>query len=462
MERSRNIKGTLEALLVIGLILIIPLFFVIRTAAIQNTAANTPAPILPTAVNAPAGLPVPTNANTPEDNAMKPKRPPACTFPLAEIKPEESKPEEYTFSEPQVVLTSTDNRYDIVDWLPDNQQVLITQDLYDTRESESDKFLRQSIELYNPETGKSKVYAIRHYVEEPPSWQPELNAVVYPAMNFLGFEENGSKLKFTYQVWVSYGDPNSVQMLADNLRQFPLAVKPDGSATLYLSDKKIFKRNGALKDIPSVVFDSNQWDYAKERKSNVPVTYNMAWQPATSLIFLYGDGVRRLDGYTYILDSGTGQVCELNLGGWAMKAHWSSDGRYLAIIRTHDHFPINSSDLTVLDTITGNIYTVDVTSKDVNGKHFVDDIAWSPDNRHLLTIGKFLPFTSQSNDEQSRLYLVDFISGQSDDILPTYTFYAASSKGNLAWSPDGSKVLVRCPTTADERICLITVQRSGQ
>ena len=145
-----------------------------------------------------------------------------------------------------------------------------------------------------------------------------------------------------------------------------------------------------------------------------------------------------------------------------MKARWSSDGRYLAIIRTHDHFPISSSDLAVLDTVTGNIYTVGVTSREVNGKHFVDDIVWAPDNRHLLAIGKILPYTAQSDDAQSRLYLVDFISGQSDDILPTYTFYATPLKGNLAWSPDSSKVLVRCPTAADEQICFITVQRSGQ
>jgi hypothetical protein len=62
MKKKLNTKGTLEALLVIGLILIIPLFFVIRTAAVQNAAPNTPAPALPIA------------ANMEEDNAMKPQR----------------------------------------------------------------------------------------------------------------------------------------------------------------------------------------------------------------------------------------------------------------------------------------------------------------------------------------------------------------------------------------------------
>ena len=51
MKKTRKLNGTLETLLVIGLILIIPLFFVIRTAAVQNAAPNTPVPSLPTAAN---------------------------------------------------------------------------------------------------------------------------------------------------------------------------------------------------------------------------------------------------------------------------------------------------------------------------------------------------------------------------------------------------------------------------
>ena len=53
-----------------------------------------------------------------------------------------------------------------------------------------------------------------------------------------------------------------------------------------------------------------QWDYSKQR-SDIPVSYKMAWQPNVSLIFLYGDGNTRLDGYTFILDTDNGQVCEL-------------------------------------------------------------------------------------------------------------------------------------------------------
>jgi hypothetical protein len=104
-KTNRKIKGILETLLIVGLILIIPLFFVMRSAAEQNAAPNTPVPLPPTAANAPE-----------DGNAMKPKQPPACTFPLAETTTEESMPEEYTFSEPQVVLTAAEgNIYHIVE-----------------------------------------------------------------------------------------------------------------------------------------------------------------------------------------------------------------------------------------------------------------------------------------------------------------------------------------------------------
>jgi len=53
--------------------------------------------------------------------------------------------------------------------------------------------------------------------------------------------------------------------------------------------------------------------------------------------------------------------------------------------------------------------------------------------------------------------LVDFLSGQVDSILPEHQFIPNMDGTNLAWSPDGSKVVVLCST-----LCSISVQRSGQ
>jgi hypothetical protein len=196
MKKLRNTKGTLEALLVIGLILIIPLFFVMRSAAEQNAVPNTPV-TLPTVANAPA---LPTVANAPEDNAMKPKQPPACTFPLAEITaPEAATPENYTFSEPQVVLTAPQgNTYNLAEWLPDNQQVLITEDLRNVDRG-NDKSLQQSISLYNPETGEAKIIAFRGSTDAPPSWLPDLNAVAYPSFTITDINRKAFTYNFSFR-----------------------------------------------------------------------------------------------------------------------------------------------------------------------------------------------------------------------------------------------------------------------
>jgi hypothetical protein len=248
MKQSRKVKGLLETLVVIGLILLIPLFFVIKTRANPQVVPNTALPVVPTAAQNISSPPV-----------ITPQQPPACTFPLAQTTTAESTPEEYTFSEPQIVLTDPNNLYNIVEWLPDNQRVLMTQDLYNVK----GKILQQSIELYNPQTGETQVYATRDQTDEPPSWQSELNAVVYPVMNVLGNDEINHRYKFTRQVWVSHGNPDTAQLIADNLPQFYVAVKPGGSEMIYLSDKNISRRNGTLKEIPSVSFNLTQWDYSK-------------------------------------------------------------------------------------------------------------------------------------------------------------------------------------------------------
>jgi len=464
-KRRTNKREAVQMILLICVILLIPLFFAIRSLAGQQGLEPTPVPTRTVAANAPgmtltsggAQAPVHVATNTLATIAQG-KQPPACTFPLAQISEIESKAEFYFFSEPKIVLSHPDNLYNIVEWLPDNQRVLVTQDQYSTLQTETDKFLRQTIELYNPDTGDFQVYAIRHYIEEKPSWQPTLNSVVYPDMNYLGFDVNTGRIKFTRQVWVSYGDSSTAQLLADNLPQFAVAIQPDGKKMVYLENKQLVSLNASLKSNPSIAFDPAQWDYADTRRIDIPLSYEMVWKPGTGLLFLYGDGGERLSGYTYILDTTTGQVCELNLDGWAIKAKWSPNGRYLAIIRAKGPIRNSTIDVGILDTDTGQVYYVDIASDEIPGRHFVRDFVWAPDNRHLLAVGGVFP-SDQSDDDHSRLYLADFITGQSVNLFPELRISANSGQSNLAWSFDGSKVLVRCPTIDDERVCLISVKK---
>jgi hypothetical protein len=483
MKHSRKLNWTV---VIIGALLILALFFARNKISGPNTQAegntNTVNPVAssfvpgltPLAIKTLTPLPPDYPTHVAETQTAEPTMPPTatstlapppCTFPLAQIKTTQSSPQNYTFSEPQVVLNAQGNLYNIVEWLPDNQQVLITRDLLNAIQTEPDKLLRQSIELYSPETNKSTVYAIRHKVDEPPAWQVGSNAVVYPDVNYLGVDQNTHRTKFTRQVWVSYGNPNATQKLADNLSQFPFAMKPDGSGMVYFSDKQIFKRNITLQPIPSISFDPSQWDYAKSRRNSSPVSYEMTWQPGTSLIFLHSEGGMQLGGgYTFILNIDTGKVCELNFGGWAVRAHWSSDGRFLAIVReVISSIPVDVTELAVLDTVTGKLYTATVTPQE--GKHYVVDFVWAPDNHHLIALGN-IPSQNTGQDQTAHheLYLVDFMTGQSVNILPEYkSFFADGAPlNNLAWSPDGSKLLILCPTMQEEHVCFVSVQRTGQ
>lgn len=453
MKLSNKTKATLETILVIGLILIIPLFFAINSGANETETQAGISPIPPTvAVNAPE-----------DSDAVKPQQPPACTFPLAEITAPESTPEEYIFSEPQVVLTApSGNPYDVVEWLPNNQQVLITEGLINAMESGSNKSPQQSISLYNPKTNETTVYAIRPYTEESPSWQPELEAVVYPVINSMGVDKNTYRPIFTRQLWVSYGDPNTAQMLADNMSQFPIAIKPDGSEMFYLEDKKLAKLDKSLKKLSSAPFDPAQYDYGKGYRNKEPIFYEMTWQPNTPLVFLYSNGSGlQMGGYTFILNVSTGQICELDFSGWARKALWSSDGRYLAIIRGTEYTsPVSMLGMAILDTVTGELFTNGVIPQATEGERYVYDFTWAPDNRHLLAVGSTSSQNIQNDNGIHELYLLDFMSSEVVSILPEYSKFFSSG---LAWSPDGSKLVIRCPIPAKgDRVCLISIQEAGK
>jgi dipeptidyl aminopeptidase/acylaminoacyl peptidase len=388
------------------------------------------------------------------------KQPPACTFPLAQITKVESQPEIYTFSEPQVVLTAPkENFYHIAEWLPDNQQVLMTEELRNVV-IQNDTNLQETINLYNPETGQAKIYAIRPATNgAPPSWQTGLKAVVYPVMNYYDIDRKANIYKLARQIWISYGNPDTAQILADNLPQLFVTFKPGGSEMFYVSDKKIIKLDQSLKKLTSASFDFDEWDYGKERRDKNPVYYYMAWQPGTSLIFLYSDGFMGGGGYTFILDADSGRVCELDLGGWATMGRWSSDGRYLAIGRATDSHP---ADLTLLDSITGELITLDIPPQGVDGKFYISDFLWAPDNHHLLTLGNVYLFQNNKDGsfQEQGLYLVDF-SGR-NSYIRAYDGTMPPQDNNWAWSPDGSKVLVRCPTHEVDRLCLISVRQPNQ
>jgi len=462
-------KGTLELLLIVGIILIIPLFFVVRSQASPQSLDVTPTAMMEWATTTPAGagggLEVTPSAPqlTEEPLTAQGVQPPACTFPLAQTTIEEATPEEYTFSLPQVVLTNGDNdaAISIVEWLPDSRRVLIMREFRDNTQ--------QNIELFTPNTGDEKVYATREHIAQLPVWQPNLNAVVYPAMNIIRVNELTHTVEFARQVLISQGEPSKNLLLADNLSDFSIGIDSRNGQVVYLADKRVLvnsmKQNELLKISNTIGFDPYKWDYRYRGDNKLPISFNMAWRPRSSQIFFYSDGNTN-GGYTFLLDTNTGSVCELNFSGWAGIGRWSSDGRYLAISRATERYPINFSDLAVLDTITGQLHTMQIAPQELQGRHYTEDLFWAPDNIHLVAIGSVLPFPPTGRlydkDKFSGLFLVDFIAGQAIHLIPEYKFFTSWPGINLAWSPDGSNILIRCPSNDHSQLCLVKVQRVGE
>jgi hypothetical protein len=408
-------------------------------------------PKFPTIPPPPATTIAPTTIVSP--TATSDLQPPQCTFPLAGTTAEESKPENYTFSEPQVVMTD-EFQPSIVEWLPDNQNVLIM----------PFKFIdfgingaQQIIELFNPETQETHIYAIRRDILGAlPAWNSALNAIVYPDLNVVVGSTDSIQLR------ISYGNPDDTQLLADNLPQRPMVVKPDGSQIAYFLDNQLIRLDGALNPLVPVPADRKRWDYLHEN-GKIIQTYQMAWRPNSAQMFLYnqaGDGL----AYAYILDTNNGRLCNLNFDGWVRgtTARWSPNGRYLAIVRAQGRIPIQSSDVAVLDTATGQYHVFKTADLGIK-EGFAQDIAWAPDNRHLL-------FTVETDYSQTThiynglLYLGDFISGQIEQVLPSFQFnIVGDARPNLAWSPDGSKLLMNGPAQeGSDQVWLIYVQEDGK
>jgi hypothetical protein len=237
-----------------------------------------------------------------------------------------------------------------------------------------------------------------------------------------------------------------------------VSVKPGESQIAYLLDKQLIVKNTALGFSEAVTFDISKWEYL--RPNHPPVAYKMAWRPASEQILLFSNG--DAGGYTFLLDASSGEICEVDLGGWAVMARWSPDGRYLAVIRTRGTLPVDFSDLAVLDMFSGKLHAMSITPAEIVGRHFVNDVAWEADSVNLLAIGQVLenPGIPTSDDYilNSGLYVVDFLSGQSLQVLQKHKLGSGLGAPNLVLSPDGAQLIVQCPTLQEGRLCSIFVE----
>ena len=419
---------------------------------------------------------IPTHPPTPT-SALQP---PPCTFPLEQTIAKGLPQENYTFSEPKVVLTNVQAILHLIEWLPDNQQILLTRDNLNDQSRIND----QTLELFNPQTGTIQEYATRKTtLDNPPTWVADLNAVVYPETTLLSSTIiNGMRTSpyvIQRQLLFSRGDPAHAQMLedaqqtVDYVSAFSVVAKPDASEIAYFNniDKQLYRQKvskGSLETLPPVPFDPIQWGAPL-------VSLQMSWRPGTSQVFVYNfSNSRSIPSHTFLLDTDTGQVCGVDMfvnnvehDNSVVLARWSQDGRYLAVIIWDAYQEPNS--LVILDTTSGKLYEIraeDLTPPETDGLRRINDIAWSPDNRHLVALTQVLDLSlaqtvNQSYFKFSGLFLADFLSGQSIPISPSNQKLGSSfGKTNLLWSDDGLQLLVNCAANGADRLCLISVQKN--
>jgi Tol biopolymer transport system component len=225
--------------------------------------------------------------------------------------------------------------------------------------------------------------------------------------------------------------------------------------------------DGSLEPEKLIPFDPVPFGHNED----TPFTYITVWRPGTSQIFIHSEFSST--DQTLLLDVNTGQSCTISFGGWVYFARWSPNGRYLAVIKSPE--PLLSLsvdfDLNVLDALTGKLYQIDSTKVGPANmknccRHLIDDFSWAPDNHHLVVVGEAaISGTGSSTSAYNsieKLYLVDFLSGDVDDLFPSYPFNVGWWGTGLAWSPDGLKLLAECPTEKQGRLCFIAVKRTAQ
>lgn len=418
----------------------------------------------PTQTYIPAETPAtiqPTVTLVPETNSYLP----ICSFPLSQTMTAESTPEKYTFADPKVVFTD-ELQPEIVDWLPDSQNIII---MPSTLIDLGINGYEETIELFNPETQKTQIYAIRRYGAGTPAWNPELNAIIYPDTKVIVNDENISKSQFFSQLKISYGNPDETQLLADNFLSHSITVKPDGSQILYSKKGKELEN----RFFSRIIFDGSLQEEKLLSASLVQDeiysvnTYKVVWRLGTSQVFFYSN-VSPTDK-TILFDVNYGQSCTISFNGWVYSARWSPNRRYLAVIKsTSSHTSLWADyDLSVLDGLTGNFYQIDSKKMGVEEmkdccKHYITGFSWAPDNRHLIVTGAADFVGTGTHNPIEKLYLVDFISGDINELFPSHELNISGWKNGLAWSPDGLKLLASCPTKKQGRLCLFNVERATE
>jgi len=419
-------------------------------------AAGSPLPT-PTAVRSPAPSrspsptarqPGPPASPTPAATRVG-QRVPFCTFPGGEP-PDKGGPglDQYQFSEPQVVLTTTTTCIAIADWLPDNNRLLLM------RGSLTSNIER--IETFDIRTGEVQLYAERNGHNGKAVWLPAVQGVAY-----------SHGLPNTLELRISRGQPPETITIVESAGNnanlgMSLAVEPGGRRLTYLVDRAI----GRLQSWDSVArtnhataFDVSEWLPPLDlSQPNAQYFVTPLWSPnGTRLAIFAGQSL-------FLVEPGANRVCEVNRGRWLFimptASRWSPNGRYLAVIASTERPDplVRSTDLVVLDVLTGELSNLTLPIK--HGP--VTSVSWGVNSRHLAVLVQAIPQQQRVN---YLLFLLDAVAGDVRQILPASSVGVTAQWGEqIAWSRNGRFLALECPVSIgvkgglqQDGLCLFTI-----
>ncbi|WP_423226207.1 hypothetical protein [Candidatus Amarolinea aalborgensis] len=455
MKRLLSITGVLWGLLALGALAVaLALTFGELRRDVKPASQAFQSPI-ETPTQPPYPPPAtPTSAGPPTTPVLP------CTFVGQPAPVEAAYPlEAYQFSEPKIALTHL-AAIGIVGWLPDGRQLLITRDVAGTN--------RQSIDVFDVQTGELSIYAEREGSNRKPVWLPALKALAY--LSLVAEKGEEQPIRYRPELWISNGTPQQVERLTSDVVG-GLAVEPDGKRLWYFlhsEPDRLQSYDVETRSVQATSLDLAPLRYLKpglewamrERSSR----FQMAWRPDGSQVVFYSQF------WTFLLDINSNQWCELDVGDynpeameippWPPQAQWSPDGHYVAFITTDSmQMPFRRTELVILDIETGKRRSLSPGPDIEPGRHYVTDIAWSLDSRHLVVLG--VVRMTEAGSQKEGLFIANADTGEFRRILPEHEFGGDSESMQLAWDSTGSLLAVNCPTPEEGRLCIISVNPKG-
>jgi len=445
MKRLLSIVGGLLGLLALGALVValaLTLGGLQREAKPASQAFQSPIETPTQPPYPPPGTPTPSGP--PATPTVVPTPVPPCTF-AGQPAPAEPGPplETYQFSEPRVVLTHT-SAIGIAGWLPDGQRLLINRRIPGQP--------REYVETFNVQTGELQRYGERHSFDANPVWLMAAQAVAFVDVS----SDKGKVLR------ISRGEGMPTEEVATGLVAPYLAVSPDGQRVVFFTQAAQTRPEAldvaqAQRHLLSFALPWPSWrDLPALGQQVGPVPYRAAWHPAGNQVAFYND-----TGF-YLADLATGQICEVDLGShvdgkrWTFHVQWSPNGRYLAALTTVGDPPVHFSDLTLIDTNTGERRYLDL------GLQYLYAIAWAPNSHDLLVVAE--KGANDSGLVLHGLYVVNAATGDTRQMLEDHQFVGTGAWG-VAWSPTGQAIALACPVVTPKehlmtegRLCIVSVE----